>query len=214
MSNRRARSVLPGRLLRRCDQADDLLHSGPVKILAGIHPRGDFEFSQSLLILVESHQAGGERIVILGAGLEPESFAKFLLSLGQLWSIYERGAEIAVHQAGFRVERNCLVQDVYSFLVPSRKQESLPQDAVLRRSRGIGGDSGLQLANGGGVVALRHVGASQAVVTAFPLRILTIEILELRDSAIEVFLVAKRISQVVADAGFLRVEALGHAVFG
>jgi hypothetical protein len=45
-------------------------------------------------------------------------------------------------------------------------------------------------------------------VTALPPRALTIEILEFRDGAIEVFLVAKGISQVIANAGFFGVEAL------
>ena len=50
-------------------------------------------------------------------------------------------------------------------------------------------------------------------MTAFPLRTLAVEIRKFRDGAIEVFLVAKRISQVVADAGFAGFEALGRAIF-
>jgi hypothetical protein len=57
-------------LLRGCNQADDLLHADPVKTLAGIHAGGDFEFPESLFVLVKSHQAGGEGIVVLGAGFE------------------------------------------------------------------------------------------------------------------------------------------------
>jgi hypothetical protein len=47
--------------LFRCrDQADYLLHPGPVEILARVHARGDFEFSECFFILVTSHEAGGE----------------------------------------------------------------------------------------------------------------------------------------------------------
>jgi hypothetical protein len=50
--------------------------------LAGVHAGSDFEFSKSLFVMVKSHQAGGEGIVILGAGLEAEGLAKFFFSLG------------------------------------------------------------------------------------------------------------------------------------
>ena len=104
---------------------------------------------------------------------------------------------------------NGFAQHLHGFLIFSRKKQGLPQNAVFGRSGGIDGDGSLQLANGRWVVALGHVGAGQAVVTALPLRTLTVEIGEFRDGAVEVFLVAKGISQVVADAGFVRFEALG-----
>ena len=50
-------------------------------------------------------------------------------------------------------------------------------------------------------------------MAAFPVRILAIEILEFGDGAIEIFFVAERISEVIADAGFVRLEALGGAIF-
>ena len=72
---------LRGELLRGCDQPDDLPHSGAVKVLAGIPAGSDFELSESLFVLVKSHQAGGQGIVILGAGLEAEGLSKLLFSL-------------------------------------------------------------------------------------------------------------------------------------
>jgi hypothetical protein len=63
------------------DQPDDLLHASPVKVLTGIQAGSDFEFSESLFELVKGHQAGGEGIVVLGARLEAEGYAKFLFRL-------------------------------------------------------------------------------------------------------------------------------------
>ena len=125
------------------DQADDLLHASPVKALAGIHAGSDLEFTESLFVLVLGHQAGGEGIVILGAGFEPEGHAKFLFRLRQLLGVYQRGAEIMVAQAGFRIERNRFAQHIYGFLIPSGKQQGLSQDAVFDRTRGIDGDRGM-----------------------------------------------------------------------
>src|SRR5438876_159005 len=63
-------------LFRRGDQPDDFLHASPVKVLAGIQAGSDFEFPESLFVLVKGHQAGGQGIVILGARLEAEGYAK------------------------------------------------------------------------------------------------------------------------------------------
>src|SRR6267143_2346777 len=129
-------------LFRRGDQPDDLLHASSVKVLAGIQAGSDFEFPESLFVLAKSHQAGGQGIVILGARLEPEGYAKFFFSLSQLLGIHERGAEIVVGQAGFRIERNGRAEDLHGFPVFSRQKQGLPENAVLGRSRGIGGDGG------------------------------------------------------------------------
>src|SRR6202795_3141295 len=59
----------PRQLFRGCDQPDNLLHTSPVKVLAGIQAGGNFEFSESLFVLVKGHQAGGQGIVILRARL-------------------------------------------------------------------------------------------------------------------------------------------------
>jgi hypothetical protein len=75
-------------LLRGGNKPDNLLHAGPVKVLAGIHAGGDFELPESLFVLVQSHQAGSEGLVIIGARLEPEGLAKFLFSLSQLLGIH------------------------------------------------------------------------------------------------------------------------------
>src|SRR6202162_4260268 len=105
---------------RRGDQPDDLLHTSPVEVLAGVQPGSDFEFSESLFELVKGHQAGGQGIVILGARLEAEGYAKFRFSLSQLLGIHERGAKIVVGQAGFGIERDGLAEDLYGFLISSR----------------------------------------------------------------------------------------------
>jgi hypothetical protein len=46
-----------------------------------------------------------------------------------------------------------------------------------------------------------------------PLRVLAIEILKLGNRAVEVFLIAKRVTQIVTDAGLVGVQALGRAIF-
>src|SRR5450432_3235409 len=81
-------------LLRGGDQPDGLLHTGPVKVLTGIHAGSDFEFSESLFVLVQSHQAGGKRIMIIRARFQAEGLAKFFFSLRQLLGVHERGSEI------------------------------------------------------------------------------------------------------------------------
>src|SRR5208282_573670 len=92
-----ARPLFPGRtLLRGRDQPDDLPHARAVEVLAGIHAAGDFEFSERVLVLIQSHQTGGKRIVILGAGLKPHSLAKLFFRLRQLFGINQRHSEIMV----------------------------------------------------------------------------------------------------------------------
>src|SRR6266478_4596385 len=104
-------------LFRRGDQPDDFLHASPVQVLAGIQAGSDFEFPESLFVVVKGHQAGGQGIVILGARLKAEGYAKLLFSLGQLLRIHERGSEIVVSQAGFGIERNGRAEDLHGFLI-------------------------------------------------------------------------------------------------
>src|ERR1700675_165176 len=98
MAERRCTSVHTGgtshgsghrQLFRGCDQPDNLLHTSPVKVLAGIQAGSNFEFSESLFVLVKGHQAGGQGIVILCARLEAEGYTKFLFSLRQLLGIHQ-----------------------------------------------------------------------------------------------------------------------------
>src|SRR6266403_458848 len=112
-------------LFRRGDQPDDFLHASSVKVLARIQAGSDFEFPESLFVLAKSHQAGGEGIVILGARLEAEGYAKFFFGLSQLLGIHERGAEIVVSQAGFGIERNGRAEDPHRLLIFSCKKQGL-----------------------------------------------------------------------------------------
>src|SRR5258708_23767864 len=68
-------------LFRHGDQPDDFLHASPVKVLARIQAGSRFAVSESLFAFVKGHQAGGEGIVILGARLEAEGYAKFFFGL-------------------------------------------------------------------------------------------------------------------------------------
>ncbi len=81
--------------------------------------------------------------MVLGARLEAEGLAKFFFSIRQLLCIHQRGAEIVVGQAGIGIERNGFTQHVHGFLIFSREQERLPQNAMFGRSGGIGSDGGL-----------------------------------------------------------------------
>src|ERR1039458_8205601 len=99
---------LRGELLPGGNQPDDLLHTGAVKVLAGIHAGSDFELSEGLFVLVKSHQAGGEGIVIRGAGLEAEGLAELLLSHLQLLGINKGGAEIVVGQPDSGLSKTAL----------------------------------------------------------------------------------------------------------
>src|ERR1700730_13073867 len=117
-------------LFRGRDQPDNFLHARPVKVLVGVHAGSDFKFSERLFKLVKGHEAGGQGIVILGARLQAEGYAKLLFSVSQLLGIYECGAEIMVRQAGFRIERNGRAEDPRRFLVFPRYDPGLPQTAV------------------------------------------------------------------------------------
>ena len=150
--------------------------------------------------------------MILGARLKPKRFSKFFLSLWQLLRIHERGSKVVVPQAGFGIQRNRLAQNVNRFLVLALKQQSLPKNAMLGRSGRIRGNGGPQFTNRGWIIAFRHVSARQAIVPAIPLRTLLEEIFKLRNGAIELFLVAKGISEVVANAGFLWIQTLRGAI--
>ena len=129
-------------LFRSSDQPDDFLHAGAIEVLARVHA-GAISSSPRASSYWLGHQAGGQRIVILGAGLEPESFSKFLFSLGQLLRIHQRRSEIMVGQAGFGIERNGLAQHANGFLVFSGKKQGLPQNALFGRTGRIGGDGSL-----------------------------------------------------------------------
>src|SRR5271167_700300 len=112
-------------------------------------------------------------------------------------------------EARLRIERHRFAQHIQRFLILPRKKQSLTQNAVFRGSRGIFGNSGIEFPNRRRIIALRHVSTSQAVVTALPLRTLTVKILKLPDGPIKIFLIAKSVSQIIADAGFIRAEPLG-----
>src|ERR1035438_8102693 len=120
-------------------------------------------------------------MVILGAGLEAKSFAKFFFRFSQILRVNERGAQVMMAEARLRVKFDCSAQHVHRLAVFTREQKGLAQDATFGGSAGVFGNSGPQLANGRWIITLRHVGARQAVVTTFPVGILTIEVFELRD---------------------------------
>ena len=130
------------------------MHAGPIEVLARVHAGGNFQLSKRLFVLVPNHQAGGERIVILSAWLEPQGLAKFLFGLRKLPRVHERGAEIVVSQSRVRIERNRFTQHSERFFVFPGKKQNLPQNAMLGRTRRIDRDGCVQFAYGGWIIAL------------------------------------------------------------
>src|ERR1700690_4064630 len=70
-------------LLGGRDHAGRFLHARPVEVFFRIEPRGDFELAQRLFITIQHHQARSQRVVILSARLQAQSFAKFFFRFGQ-----------------------------------------------------------------------------------------------------------------------------------
>jgi len=61
--------------------------------------------------------------MILGARLELEGLAKFLLRLRHLSHVHQRHAEIVVAEAGLWIERHRLAQNFEGFLIlPARSR--------------------------------------------------------------------------------------------
>src|ERR1700680_1466560 len=92
------------------------------------------------------------------------------------------------------------------------EQERLAQEPMLRGIGWLLADSQLQLADSAAVVLLRHVGASQAAMALFPVRMLAVKFAQFGDGRVEIAVVAVGISEIVADGSFVWGDVFGFAI--
>src|ERR1700719_3949956 len=98
------------------------------------------------------------------------------------------------------------------FFSLSIEQERLAQEPMLRGIGWLLVDSQLQLADGAGVVFLRHVGASEAAMALFPVRVLAVKFAQFGDGRVEIAMVAVRIPEIVADGSFVWGDVFGFTI--
>src|SRR6202023_3607513 len=98
------------------------------------------------------------------------------------------------------------------FFSLSIEQERLAQEPMLRGIGWLLVDSQVQLADGAAVVFFRHVGAREAAMALFPVRVPAVKFAQFGDGRVEIAVVAVRISEIVADGSFVWGDVFGFAI--
>src|SRR5260370_4354677 len=102
-----------------------------------------------------------------------------------------------------------LSEGVFSLSI---EQERLAQEPMLHGIGWLLVDSQFEFADSAAVVFLRHVGATEAAMPLFPIRVLPVKFAQFGDGRVEIAVVAVRISEIVADRSFVWGDVFGFAI--
>src|SRR6202011_1316662 len=115
-------------------------------------------------------------------------------------------------QVGIGIQGNGEAKLPEGFFSLSIEQERLAQEPMLRGIGWLLVDSQVQLADGAAVVFFRHVGAREAAMALFPVRVPAVKFAQLGDGRVEIAGGAVRISEIVADGSFVWGDVFGLAI--
>src|SRR5258706_7611257 len=132
--------VLSRRALSRVclfHQLQEFISARAIELPLGIEPRGGLQFGQSFLIAVHAHQAGRERVMVIGGTIQAQALAEFFLRCRQLLLLEQRRPENVVRGIGIRVERYGEAQLAHAFFELVVQQECFAKSPVLGGPGGI-----------------------------------------------------------------------------